>query len=167
MCTTHHICIHSYAHHMCGYVLCVVCISNTSSFFIDFTTLGPILDLFYEDERVFEGSLFQFVCTVYPSSLAEPGIQLRIDGIIVDTTANNRISALQVSDGSVVYIIAPIVIEDDGIVLECVIDGPDGAMIVSNGRIFLQVIADFSTFISRQLLLMSVRIGHSYQKLML
>ena len=128
------------------YVKCV-CLA----YFI--TTLGPILYLFYEEDRVFEGSLFQFVCAVYPSSLAEPGIQLRIDGIIVNITANDRISALQVSDGSVVYIIiAPIVIEDDGILLDCVLDGPDGAMIVSSEAIFLQVIAGFSTFISRQLL---------------
>ena len=110
--------------------------NNYSHYFID-----PFVSISYEDNRVFEGSTFQFSCVTYPPGLGA-GLQLSVDGEIVNTTSDNRIFSS--FDGySVQFRIEPALFEDDGILLECVLQTPNGTF-VSESSILLLVLERLS-----------------------
>ena len=106
--------------------------------------IDPYVSISYRDNRVFEGSAFQFSCGTYPPGLGA-GLQLSVDGEIVNTTSDNRIFSS--FDGySLQFRIEPALFEDDGILLECVLQTPNGTF-VSESSILLLVLERFSTLL--------------------
>ena len=116
--------------------------------------IDPYVSISYRDNRVFEGSAFQFSCGTYPPGLGA-GLQLSVDGEIVNTTADNRI--FSTFDGYTVHFtIEPALLEEDGILLECVLQTINGTF-VSESSILLLVLERFSTLLSH------IKVSHPHQ----
>jgi hypothetical protein len=64
----------------------------------------------------------------------------------VNTTTSNRIFAAYRDGGRVDFRIEPAITDDNGILLECVVNGPNGTL-VSEGSIILVVLERLSTYV--------------------
>lgn len=108
----------------------------------DHNIIGPLsVYISSQSNRVFNGSAYQFSCGTYPPELGAE-IQLSVDGDIINVTVNDRI--FSTFDGyAMQFTIEPSLLEDDGILLECVLQTPNGTL-VSEGNIILLVLERLS-----------------------